>query len=74
METAYLNCPREMLFVDGYKVERPILPEYAKSTEDAFQFKVDVLAVENEKALVSLPREMTQESMKTALVDLIYLN
>lgn len=74
METAYLNCPREMLFVDGYKVERPTLPKDAKNTEDAFLFKVDILAVEDEKALVSLPREMARENMKTALVDMIYLN
>jgi hypothetical protein len=73
METAYLNCPREMLFVDGFKVERPTLPEYANMTEDAFQFKVDILAVENERALVSLPRVMTRGNSATAMVDMRYL-
>ena len=74
METAYLKCPREMLLVDGYKLERPVLPDKAMSTEDAFQFKVDVLAVEDDKAIVSLPRVMANEITKTAKVDMIYLN
>ena len=74
METAHLNCPREMLFVDGCKVERPVLPGNASNIEDAFQFKVDILAVENDRALVSLPRVMDQGTMGTALVDMIYLN
>ena len=74
METAYLLCPREMLFVDGFKVERPTLPEESNMTEDVFQFKVDILAVENEKALVSLPRVMTRGILRTAVVDIRYLN
>jgi hypothetical protein len=74
MELAYLNCPRELLFVNDQKVERPILPGYEANTEDAFQFKVDVLAIDGERALISLPKTMAKEPMQTAMVEMKYLN
>ena len=73
MEKATLSCPRETLFVNQLLVERPTLPGY-QPIKNAFEIQVDVLGIQDEKALVRLPEMMARGDKNTALVNIKYLN
>lgn len=72
MEQATLYCPREKLFMNQLLVYRPVLPGRSKSANN-IEVQVDILAVQDEQALVRLPNLMAHGDNNTALIDIKYL-
>ncbi|MBT4375970.1 hypothetical protein HOD29_01200 [archaeon] len=68
-----LYKPKERVFINEFLMYESVLPGKYMPNKSKLEVQVDILEINDNRALISLPNIATGEQ-ETALIDMIYLN